>query len=56
MEEIELHENPIPVVLQPTKIYNNYEIRNVYKVNFFLFLLGLFFGFLISYIFAYFYR
>ena len=50
MEEEKMHENPIPVVFEPTKVYNRYEIYNspqwnyVYKVHFFLFFLGFMFG------------
>ena len=53
-KEIELHENPIPVVLQPTKVINNYAIYDspswlyVYKVNCFLFSLGLAVGYFLG--------
>ena len=53
-KEIELHENPIPVVLQPQNVYNKYAIYDspswhyVYKVNFFLFCFGLSVGYLLG--------
>ena len=53
-KEIELHENPIPVVLQPMKVINNYSINDspswhyVYKVNCFLFSLGLAVGYFLG--------
>lgn len=54
MEDDTFHENPIPVVFEPTKVFNKYIIQNnpnwsyVYKVHCFLFLLGFFFGFFLA--------
>jgi len=53
-KEVELHENPIPIVLQPYNVSNKYEIYDspqwhyVYKVNCFLFAFGLSAGYLLG--------
>ena len=53
-KEVELHENPIPIVLQPYNITNKYEICDspswhyVYKVNCFLFALGVSVGYFLG--------
>jgi hypothetical protein len=53
-KELELHANPIPVVLQPQDVFNKYEIYDspswhyVYKVNCLLFCLGLSVGYFLG--------
>lgn len=53
-KDIELHENPIPVVLQPQNVYNKYAIYDspswpyVYKVNCLFFAFGLSVGYFLG--------
>lgn len=55
-KSVDFHENPIPVVLQPTKVYNKYVMHDysnpnwhyIYKVNCFLFFFGLSVGYLLG--------
>ena len=53
-KDIELQENPVPMMLQPTRVYNKYQIYDspswhyVHKVNCFLFCFGLVLGYLLG--------
>lgn len=58
-KEIELHDNPIPVVLQPQNVYNKYAIYDspswhyVYKVNCSLFFFGVSVGYFLGMLFPF---
>lgn len=55
-KSVDFHENPIDVVLQPTKVYNKYVMHDysnpnwhyIYKINCFLFAFGLSVGYLLG--------